>query len=229
MMLYIALPFTLLCYWGSRKLYQRFPLPIMNPLLVSMLVLMALIHFGDFSLVEYEKGTWVINWLLKPAVVALALPLYQQAIHIRAKIKPILICCSLSVVISVITSMVICHSLGVDKKLMISIAARSITTPLAMSVSESLGGIPSIAAACVIMVGILGAVVGFPILKLLGVTDPQAQGLAIGSCSHAVGTSAANERGVTQGAFSSLALVVCGILTSLIAPIMFGIYGLIFI
>lgn len=228
MMLYIALPLTLFCYWASRKLYQRFPLPIMNPLLISMLVLMALIHFGHFSLDEYEEGSWIINWLLKPAVVALAIPLYQQAIHIRAKIKPILICCSLSVVISVLTSMVICHSLGIDKKLMISIANRSITTPLAMSVSESLGGIPSIAAACVIMVGILGAVVGFPILKLLGVTDPQAQGLAIGSCSHAVGTSAANEKGVTEGAFSSLALVVCGILTSLIAPILFAIYGLIF-
>lgn len=226
MMLYIALPLTLFCYWAGRKLYQRFPLPIMNPLLISMIVLMGLIHFGNFSLNEYEQGTWIINWLLKPAVVALAIPLYQQAIHIRAKIKPIIICCSLSVVISVLTSMVICYSLDVDKKLMISIAARSITTPLAMSVSESLGGIPSIAAACVIMVGILGAVIGFPILKLMGVTDPQAQGLAIGACSHAVGTSAANERGVTQGAFSSLSLVVCGVLTSLIAPIMFAIYGL---
>ncbi len=226
MMLYLALPLTILCYWLSRKLYQRFPLPIMNPLLISMLVLMSLLHFGHFPLNDFQSGTWVINWLLKPAVVALALPLYQQVIHIKHKIKPILICCSLSVVISILTSMVICRSLGIEEQITRSIATRSITTPLAMSVSESLGGIPSIAAAVVVIVGIFGAIIGFPLLKLFGVTDPQAQGLAIGACSHAVGTSAANERGVTQGAFSSLALVVCGILTALIAPLMFAIYGL---
>ena len=111
----------------------------------------------------------MIIWLLKPAVVALALPLYQQTAQIREKIRPIFLCCSLSVVISVITSMMICYTIHIDDKLMVSIAARSITTPLAMSVSESLGGIPSIAAACVIMVGISGAVIGFPILKFLGV------------------------------------------------------------
>lgn len=226
MMLYLALPITVLCYWLSRKLYQRFPQPIMNPLLISMIVLMLLLHFGHFPLDDFKDGTWVINWLLKPAVVALALPLYQQVIHIKNKIKPILICCSLSVVISILTSMVICRNLGIEEQITRSIATRSITTPLAMSVSESLGGIPSIAAAVVVIVGICGAIIGFPLLKLFGVTDPQAQGLAIGACSHAVGTSAANERGVTEGAFSSLALVVCGILTALIAPLMFAIYGL---
>ena len=165
MMLYLALPLTVLCYWLSRKLYQRFPLPIMNPLLISMIVLMSLLHFGHFPLNDFQSGTWIINWLLKPAVVALALPLYQQVIHIKHKIKPILICCSLSVVISILTSMVICRSLGIEEQITRSIATRSITTPLAMSVSESLGGIPSIAAAVVVIVGIFGAIIGFPLLK----------------------------------------------------------------
>ncbi len=154
MMLYLALPLTILCYWLSRKLYQRFPLPIMNPLLISMIVLMSLLHFGHFPLNDFQSGTWVINWLLKPAVVALdftPLPLYQQVIHIKNKIKPILICCSLSVVISILTSMVICRNLGIEEQITRSIATRSITTPLAMSVSESLGGIPSIAAAVVVV------------------------------------------------------------------------------
>ncbi|NCB57575.1 MAG: LrgB family protein [Gammaproteobacteria bacterium] len=227
MMLYLALPLTILLYWLTRKLYQRIPLPFINPLLIPMVVLMLILHFGQLPLQDFMDGTWIINWLLKPAVVALALPLYQQMIHIKAKIKPIMICCSISVVISILTSMLICQAMGIDEEITRSIATRSITTPLAMSVSESLGGIPSIAAAVVIMVGISGAVIGFPLLKLFGVTDPQAQGLAIGACSHAIGTAAATERGVTQGAFSSLALVVCGILTALIAPIMFAIYGLI--
>ena len=206
MMLYLALPLTILLYWLTRKLYQRIPLPFINPLLIPMVALMLLLHFAHIPLQQYMDGTWIINWLLKPAVVALALPLYQQMLHIKAKIKPIM---------------------GIDEEITRSIATRSITTPLAMSVSESLGGIPSIAAAVVIMVGISGAVIGFPLLKLFGVTDPQAQGLAMGACSHAIGTAAATERGTTQGAFSSLALVVCGILTSLIAPVMFAIYGFI--
>ncbi len=184
MMLYLALPLTILLYWLTRKLYQRIPLPFINPLLIPMVALMLLLHFAHIPLQQYMDGTWIINWLLKPAVVALALPLYQQMLHIKAKIKPIMLCCTISVVISILI-------------------------------------------AVVIMVGISGAVIGFPLLKLFGVTDPQAQGLAMGACSHAIGTAAATERGTTQGAFSSLALVVCGILTSLIAPVMFAIYGFI--
>lgn len=224
---YAAIPLTILCYWLTRTLYQKFPKPFMNPLLISMIVLMLLIHFANWDLQEYENGAWFINWLLKPAVVALALPLYQQMIHIRSKIKPIMVCCSLAVVISVGISMIICYFMHVDPKIMATVAPRSITTPLAMSVSGSLGGIPSITAAVVVIVGISGAVVGFPLLKLFRINDPQAQGIAMGACSHAVGTSAATERGVTQGAFSSLALVVCGILTAIIAPIMFALYELV--
>ena len=93
-----------------------------------------------------------------------------------------------------------------------------------MSVSSSLGGIASVAAAIVVLVGILGAVIGFPLLRLFGVTDPQAQGLAMGACSHAVGTAAAAERGTIQGAFSSLALVMCGILTAILTPLLFALY-----
>ena len=93
-----------------------------------------------------------------------------------------------------------------------------------MSVSSSLGGVAAIAAAIVVLVGILGAVIGFPLLRLFRVTDPQAQGLAIGACSHAVGTAAAAERGTTQGAFSSLAMVVCGVLTGILAPVLFALY-----
>lgn len=226
MMVYIALPLTILLYWFTRKIYFKFPIPIINPLLIPMCILMLILHFGDIPLHDYMDGTVIINWLLKPAVVALALPLYQQLSQIRSKIKPVIICCSISIMISVLTSMIICHFLGMNESITRSIATRSITTPLAMSVSESIGGIPSIAAAVVIMVGIIGAVIGFPLLKVFGVTDPQAQGLAIGACSHAIGTAAATEKGIKQGAFSSLSLVICGILTSIIAPLMFAIYDL---
>ena len=227
MIFYLAIPLTLLFYWLTRQLYARFPLPFINPVLIPMLLLMGIIATFGLSLEEFERGAKPIHLLLEPAVVALAIPLYQQIGQIRAQLKPILICCLISVLISVLMTFAIAALLPTDPKIVASIATRSITAPLAMSVSSSLGGIASIAAAIVVLVGIMGAVIGFPLLKLFGVTDPQAQGLAIGACSHAVGTSAAAERGTVQGAFSSLALVMCGILTAIVTPLLFALYRLI--
>ena len=224
MIFYLAIPLTLLFYWLTRRLYQRFPLPFINPVLIPMLLLMAIIAGLGLSLEQFERGAHPIHLLLEPAVVALAIPLYQQIGQIRAQLKPILICCLISVLIAVSMTFVICTLLPTDPKIVASIATRSITTPLAMSVSSSLGGIASVAAAIVVLVGILGAVIGFPLLRLFGVTDPQAQGLAMGACSHAVGTAAAAERGTIQGAFSSLALVMCGILTAILTPLLFTLY-----
>lgn len=225
-MIWLALPLTIVLYLATRALYRRLPWPIINPVLVPTLVLVGVLLWLDLPLDQYETGTAPIKALLEPAVVALALPLYQQARQIKAKLKPILICCLVAVVISVSTTLVIGRVMGADAAMLASVATKSITTPLAMSVSQSLGGIPAIAAAIVVVVGVLGALIGFPLLKLFGVTDPEAQGIAMGSAAHAVGTAAAAEQGITQGAFSSLAMVVCGILTALIAPLLFALYGL---
>ncbi len=224
MIFYFAIPLTLFLYFLTRHLYRLKPLPFINPVLIPMLIIMGLISYFGWSLADYEAGAHPIHLLLEPAVVALAIPLYQQAGQIKARLKPILICCSIAVVISVGVTFITCTLLPVPPEIMSSIATRSITTPLAMSVSTSLGGIAAIAAAIVVLVGILGAVLGFPLLKLFGVTDPQAQGLAMGACSHAVGTAAAAEKGTSEGAFSSLAMVACGLLTAILAPLMFALY-----
>jgi len=188
MILWFALPLTLALYFMTRALYRRLPWPVINPVLIPTAVIIGLLLWLDLPLDQYQQGASPLTALLEPAVVALALPLYQQARQIRDKLTPILAC------------------------------------TLAMSVSQSLGGIPAIAAAVVVVVGILGALVGYPLLKLMRVTDPEAQGLAMGACAHAIGTAASAEQGVTQGAFSSLAMVVCGVLTAAIAPLLFALY-----
>lgn len=226
MMFWLALPLTVVLYSLTRTLYRHLSWPVINPVLLPTLVIVALLLMFHLPLEQYQQGTTPLTILLEPAVVALALPLYQQARQIRAKLKPILLCCLLSVVISISTTLLIGHLLGADTSMLASIATKSITTPLAMSVSQSLGGIPAIAAAIVVVVGVTGALIGFPLLKLLRVTDPEAQGLAMGACAHAVGTAASAEQGITQGAFSSLAMVVCGILTALAAPLLFALYHL---
>ncbi|MFC3913991.1 LrgB family protein [Pseudaeromonas sharmana] len=224
MIFYFAIPLTLLLYWLTRQLYRFKPWPFINPVLLPMFVIMAVIVLSGSALQDYQAGAHPIHLLLEPAVVALAIPLYQQIGQIRARLKPILLGCSLSVLISVGLTLITCSLVPTAPEIVSSIATRSITTPLAMSVSSSLGGVAAIAAAIVVLVGILGAVIGFPLLRLFRVTDPQAQGLAIGACSHAVGTAAAAERGTTQGAFSSLAMVVCGVLTAILAPVLFALY-----
>ncbi|WP_309266602.1 LrgB family protein [Aeromonas salmonicida] len=224
MIFWLAIPLTLALYFATRALYRRLPWPIINPVLVPTAVIIGLLLWLDLPLDQYESGTRPITALLEPAVVALALPLYQQARQIQARLKPILICTLASVLISVCTTLLIGHSMGADPALLASLATKSITTPLAMSVSQSLGGIPAIAAAVVVVVGIVGALIGYPLLKLMRVTDPEAQGLAMGACAHAIGTATSAEKGITQGAFSSLAMVVCGILTAAVAPLLFAIY-----
>lgn len=227
-MIWLALPLTLALYFATRALYRRLPWPVINPVLIPTLVIIGIILLFNLPLEQYELGTSPITALLEPAVVALALPLYQQSRQILARLKPILICCLLSVLISVGTTLVIGHLLHAEPAMLASVVTKSITTPLAMSVSQSLGGIPAIAAAIVVIVGVVGAIIGFPLLRMMGVTDPEAQGLAMGAAAHAVGTAASAEQGITQGAFSSLAMVVCGILTAAVAPLLFALYSALF-
>lgn len=162
MIFWLAIPLTLALYFATRALYRKLPWPIINPVLVPTAVIIGLLLWFDLPLEQYESGTRPITALLEPAVVALALPLYQQARQIQARLKPILICTLSSVLISVCTTLLIGHFMGADPALLASLATKSITTPLAMSVSQSLGGIPAIAAAVVVVVGIVGALIGFP-------------------------------------------------------------------
>lgn len=224
MMFWLAIPVTVLCYLLTRKLARRFNNLLINPIMIPALLIIALLLATDTSPAEYDAGTRPLALLLELAVVAFALPLYQQAAKIRSRLMPILLCCSLSVVISVGTTLLIGGIIHQSPELLASVLTKSITTPLAMSVSESMGGIPAIAAGLVIIVGMMGAIIGFPLLRLAGVTHPEAQGLAMGASAHAIGTGAAAEVGNTQGAFASLAMVVCGIVTALLAPPLFHLY-----
>ncbi|GAA3529101.1 LrgB family protein [Zobellella aerophila] len=223
-MIWLAMPLTALLYLLAKKLARRFKSPLLNPILLPALVLMALLAVADLDLADYRQGTRPLSLLLDMAVVAFALPLYQQAAQIRRQLLPILACCGLSVLISVGTTLLIGALVAARPELLASVATKSITTPLAMSVSASLGGIPAIAAGLVIIVGMMGAIIGFPLMRLAGIRDPQAQGIAIGAAAHAIGTGAAAEVGAVQGAFSSLAMVMCGILTALLAPPIFHLY-----
>ena len=218
-----SLPLTLVVFFAARKLATRFKMPLLNPLLVSMVVIIPFLLLTKIPYDHYFKGSEVLNDLLQPAVVALAFPLYEQLHQIRARWKSIITICFVGSAVAMITGTSVALMMGASPQIAASILPKSVTTPIAMAVSGSIGGIPAISAVCVIYVGILGAVFGHTLLNLMRITTKASRGLSMGTASHALGTARCAEMDYQEGAFSSLALVICGIMTSLIAPFLFPI------
>ncbi|MEG0869523.1 MAG: CidB/LrgB family autolysis modulator [Hafnia sp.] len=224
-MVYIwwSLPLTLLVFFGARRIAQKLNMPLLNPLLVSMVIIIPLLLALNIPYEHYFAGSSTLNSLLQPAVVALAFPLYEQIHQIRARWKSIITICFIGSVTAMVSGTVIALWMGATPQIAASILPKSVTTPIAMAVAQSIGGIPAISAVCVIFVGIVGAVFGHMLLNLMRISTKASRGLAMGTASHALGTARCAEMDFQEGAFSSLALVICGIITSLLAPFLFPI------
>lgn len=217
----IWLATTLIVFYLSRYISKHIQHPIVNPLLICLLVIIPLLMWLNVPYeIYFEQNKW-LNALLEPAVVALAFPLYEQLTQIRQKWKTIFTACLAGSVLSMVSGAGIALALGADPQLAASILPKSVTTPIAMAVSEQIGGVPAIAAIMVIIAGLFGAVLGYPLARLFGIKAPIAKGLTVGTVSHALGTAKAAEENYQEGAFSSLALVICGVMTSILAPVLF--------
>lgn len=223
-----SLPLTVLVFFAARGLARKLNMSLLNPLLISMLVIIVLLLVTGIPYQHYFQGSQIINELLQPAVVALALPLYEQLHQIRARWKSIIIICIIGSLVAMISGTSLALLLGATPQIAATIMPKSVTTPIAMAVSGTLGGIPAITSVCVIIAGVTGAVLGHGVLNRLKIRTKAARGLAIGTASHALGTARCAELDYQEGAFSSLALVVCGIITSLAAPFLFPVILAIF-
>lgn len=214
---------TVVVFLSARWVCSRVNSPLMNPLLVSLAVLIPLLTWLSVPFETYYESNHWINLLLQPAVVALAYPLYEQLPQIRANWRIIMLACGVGSVMSMATASLIAVSLDTDLTLIASLLGKSVTTPIAMEVSSHLGGEPAIAAILVLLVGLFGAIFAYPIYGLLNITHPIAKGLTMGTVSHALGTATCAEKNAQDAAFSSLALVVCGVITSILAPSFFAV------
>ncbi|CAH0533163.1 Inner membrane protein YohK [Vibrio stylophorae] len=219
---------TFAIFYTARWFAMKWRHPLNNPLLITVAILITLLVTLGVPYSEYYRYNTYVNALLQPAVVAFAYPLYEQMHQIRARWKLILGMCLLGTIVAMLTGGVIALSMGADPTLAASILPKSVTTPIAMAVSEQIQGEPAIAAVMVIIAGFFGMILGYPLFSLLRIADPLARGLTMGTMSHALGTSKAAEVSYEEGAFSSLALVICGVITSLLAPIMFPLLMTIF-
>lgn len=223
---YFLIALTFIVFFLAKQLQKRTGLIILNPILMSMIVLILFLKTFDISYDTYYEGGQLIEFWLKPAVVALGVPLYLQLESIKKQLIPILVSQLVGCVVGIISVVLIAKYMGASTPVIVSLASKSVTTPIAMEVTQALGGIPALTAAIVVCVGIFGALFGFKVLTWGKVGSPIAQGLSMGTASHAVGTSAAMEVSGKYGAFASLGLTLNGILTALLTPIVMDLLGL---
>lgn len=211
---------SLLIYAAAKKLYARVPFPLLHPVLTSVAVIVALLSLAGVPYDEYRDATSLISFALEISVVALALPLYRQFAVLRRNAPEVATGIVFAAVVGVVSAVVPFLWLSVDPSTAVSAAPTSVTTPIAMAVSERAGGIPSLTAALVVVTGIAGAVIGPSVLKVVGVTNRVAWGLAMGAAAHGIGTARALARGELEGATSSLGLCLNGLLTAAITPLL---------
>lgn len=210
---------TIVVFQMGVWMQKKFKLPIFNPLLISMIVIILLLTALDIPYESYRNGAKYIGDFLTPLTVCLAIPLYRQIRILKENLPAIFVSIGCGCLAHIATIMGLSKLLGLEDILRNSLMGKSVTTPIALGVTAELGGIQGITIVGVCAAGILGAVIGPGVLKLVRVKEPIAVGLGLGAGSHAIGTSKAMELGQLQGAMSSLAIVVTGILTVVLVPI----------
>ena len=200
-------------------LYKKVRSPLLNPLLVTVAVIIVLLCVFHIPLDSYESRVQLVSLLLGPATVALAYSVYRQRQILTQHFIPIFCGCLVGSAVSMISAYTLCELLGLGDEMATSFIPKSVTTPIAIAVSEQLGGITSITVAAVIITGILGAIFAPLMSKIFRVNNRIAKGVAIGTCSHAVGTTKALEMGELEGAMSGVSIAVSGLLTTAIVII----------
>lgn len=209
---------TFISFMVAQQLQRRTGIKLLNPILVSMIALIVLLKSLGIDYDTYKSGGEYIEMWLKPAVVALGVPLYRQLSSIRRQWLLLLVSEIAGCVAGIVSVVLVAKALGASHEIIMSLAPKAVTTPIAMEISSAVGGIPALTAAVVVCTGIFGGMTGFKIVKLTHVSSPIAQGLSIGTAAHAVGTSVAMERSEHYGAFSSLGLTINGLLTAMLTP-----------
>ena len=215
---YFMLALTFGVFYAAKTLQRRLGWGLFNPILIAIAIIIVFLLAMDIPYETYHEGAKLIEFWLKPAVVALGVPLYLQLSSIKRQFLPILASQTMGCVAGIVSVVVIAKMLGASNAVIMSLASKSVTTPIAMEVTQALGGIPSLTAAIVVITGLIGAIIGFKTLSVGHVHNPMALGLSMGAASHALGTSAAMDRDQFMGAYASLGLTLNGILTALLTP-----------
>lgn len=193
--------------------------PIVNPVLIAVAVLAGVLHLSATPYATYFEGAQFVHFLLGPATVALALPLWENLPRVRKAALPLLAALVAGSFTAVVSALAVAKLMGVEGGVLASLAPKSATAPVAIGISQGLGGSPTLTAVLVILTGITGAVVATPLLNLLRITDWRARGFAVGVAAHGIGTARAFQVNATAGAFAGLGMGMNAVMTAIIAPL----------
>lgn len=205
-------------------IYKKTKFPFFNPLLISVTLIILFLQCFSIDLKSYNNGASIINFFLAPSTVVLAVPLYKKINLLKAHAIPIIVGITTGSIAGIISIIYLCKLFNLDTKLSISMIPKSITTPIGIEISKQLGGIPAITVVVIIITGIMGAIIGPLVCKAFKIKDSVALGISLGTASHAIGTTKAMEIGEVEGAMSSLAIGIAGVLTVFLAPLLFKIF-----
>ncbi|MFI3292086.1 MAG: LrgB family protein [Rikenellaceae bacterium] len=213
------LTLTVVAYHGAQLLHRKVNILLLNPIVVASIIIIITLRTTGIAYAEYFEANSIINFLLGLSVVPLSYLMHKNVNRIKEYKVSILCSTFVGSIIGVLSVIGFAHLFGFESIISISLQPKSVTTPIALSLSTAQGGIPALTALSVVVAGISGNVMGVWILKLCRITDPVARGLALGSASHAVGTARALELGAVEGAIGGAAIGLMGLFTSIVLPI----------
>ena len=220
-MIYLYSLLTIAAFWLAMQINKRLKSVLLNTFILTVLILIGVLLITKIPYDSYMVGNAPLNNLLGLSVVALALPLYEQLRQIAAYWKIILSVTILASLFSMLSGALLALALGASPEIVATVLPKSVTTPIAMAIAQNIGGVPAVAAVGVIVAGLQGSVFGYLVLKKIGLKNSEAIGLSVGAVSHALGTVSCMEADAKAGSYSSIALVLCGIISSLLAPLIF--------
>lgn len=205
----------LFAYWLQKKTHSH---PLANTVLTSVVIIVIALQLTDTSYQDYFEGAQFIHFLLGPATVALAVPLYRQLDDVKQYLLPIFLSVTLGIIAGTLSIVLVAKLLGADLATQMSLSVRSVTAPVAMGIAEKIGGIASLSVVMVLITGILGAIFGGHLLRMLGIKSEMVIGIAMGNNSHGIGTARAFTINQRKGAFAALAMALAVILNALMLP-----------
>ena len=211
--LFFCVVVSVLAYQAGLWIKRKWKLAVFNPLLISIFLVIAVLLIFDVDYERYNEGAKYLSYLLTPATVCLAIPLYEQLEQLKKNAKAIAAGILSGVLSSLVSVLALAAAFGLSHEEYVTLLPKSITTAIGMGVSEELGGIVTITVAVIIVTGVLGNIIAELVCKIFRIHEPVAKGIAIGSASHAIGTAKAMEMGEVEGAMSSLSIAVSGLLT----------------
>ncbi|AVX21102.1 TIGR00659 family protein [Carboxydocella sporoproducens DSM 16521] len=218
MITFFSIILTILCYWFSRKLFLRTGISLLNPVIVSTTIIILVLSSFNLTFDDYKQARDIMTFLLGPATVALAVPLYRNSRLLKTNLVGYLTAIAAGAVSSMFTVLGVGLFFQLQRTILLSLAPKSVTAPIALEIARIIGGDPALAVAFVVATGMIGAAIGPWLMNKTGINDAAARGLALGTTSHGQGTAIALQEGETQGALAGVAMAVAAILTSFLAP-----------